>query len=307
MASQLSSVEVQTTRFDPVEAELGVTAVVSAPAQDLELRGRLMGPRCVYTETIEVAYPLKPLPAEGDVPGDVLRARVVVPEASPWSPKTPFRYEGPVELWQGGVKVEETRVVHCLRHVVLRRRGLFLNGQAIPLRGVQRNQIDERAARDLHAGDCNLLLARIDGSSEPRALAELADLAERFGFLLLGQLDGSEETACWSAETALVRRSACLGWLLPQSLLATPQVWHSAMSLLHGQRRDLFVGLHVQELPLPVLPGHISFLAGDEQLLEQLGDLTLPKLILLRRGQANPERLSDPATARVLGWVQRGR
>ncbi len=300
MTQLLQSVEVQTTRFDPIEAELTVTAVLPEVADDAELRGRLMGPRCVDRETVEVAYPLKPLPPEGDL----LRARVIIPEASPWSPKTPFRYEGPVELWRGEQKVEEAWLAHGLRHLVLRRKGFFLNGEALPLRGVQRGRCDEADARELHASGCNLLVTRVTESTSTESLSELATIAEKFGLLVLGQFEGADEPAFWTAEAALLRRVACLGWLMPQSLLTSPQVWHQAMALLHGHRREIFVGLQVQEPPLPVLPGHISFLAGDEEILEGLGEVSLPRLFVLRRGQAEPEDRVGPNTV-LLGCVHR--
>jgi hypothetical protein len=63
---------------------------------DIEVRGRLMGPRCLGVSTVEVAYRL--IPIDG-APGTY---QVLIPEPNLWSPERPFRYEGPVEFWQGG-------------------------------------------------------------------------------------------------------------------------------------------------------------------------------------------------------------
>jgi hypothetical protein len=76
-----------------------------------ELRGRLMGPRCPGVSTIEIAYPLRPLSAEGNT----LTARVLIPEPNLWTEATPFVYEGPVELWQDGQCCDATRVTVGLK------------------------------------------------------------------------------------------------------------------------------------------------------------------------------------------------
>jgi len=48
----------------PAEAEVWITVTPERPAPEAEVRGRLMGPRCLFAETVEVAYPLRPLPAK---------------------------------------------------------------------------------------------------------------------------------------------------------------------------------------------------------------------------------------------------
>src|SRR5262245_34985654 len=154
MAPHIQSVETLTTRFDPVEAEVTVTAVVEEPGPDLELRGRLVGPSCVYTETIEIAYPLKPVPAEGDL----LRARVVIPEANFWEPRTPFLYRGVIELHQNGQELNRASVTHGLRHLILKAQGLRLNGQPLKLRGVWLNEVTDESAERLWQSGGNAVL-----------------------------------------------------------------------------------------------------------------------------------------------------
>jgi len=68
---------------------------------DMEVRGRIMGPHCPGVSTIEVAYLLR---AVG--PGKIYQ--VLIPEPTFWKPETPFVYEGPVEFWRGGKKEGET-------------------------------------------------------------------------------------------------------------------------------------------------------------------------------------------------------
>jgi hypothetical protein len=75
----------------------------------VNVRGRLMGPRCPGVSTVEVAYPLRPLPGEAGA------FQVLIPEPNMWSPVLPFRYEGPVEFWQGGELVGQVTLSLGLR------------------------------------------------------------------------------------------------------------------------------------------------------------------------------------------------
>jgi hypothetical protein len=62
--------------------------------QNVEVRGRLMGPRCPGVTTVEVAYRITPLEAACGT------YQVLIPEPNFWAPEHPFRYEGPVEFWR---------------------------------------------------------------------------------------------------------------------------------------------------------------------------------------------------------------
>ncbi len=63
--------------------------------EGVDVRGRLVGPRCPGVSTVEVAYPLRPLTELGSY-------RVVIPEPNLWTPEHPCHYEGPAEFWRGG-------------------------------------------------------------------------------------------------------------------------------------------------------------------------------------------------------------
>jgi len=97
--SHIRSLTVEPERVSPAEAVVVVRVGLDAPAA--EVRGRLVGPRCEGVSTVEVAYPLRP--AGGDT-GPTLRA--VIPEPNLWSPAAPFRYDGRVEVWADGRRVE---------------------------------------------------------------------------------------------------------------------------------------------------------------------------------------------------------
>jgi len=290
--NRILSVEVLTTRFDPLEAEVSVSVVPEGPGEQLSLRGRLHGPRSPYADTVEIAYSLKPLPVEGDL----LRARMVIPEANFWTPKAPFLYEGPVELWRGEECVDRQHVVHGLRHAALSRKGLHINGQALQLRGLTFAELTDETIPRLRAADINLLVTPVTPGC-----VDLWIRAERAGFFMLGQLDGYDDELLWYSEEYLARRVSAFGWLLPQSLTRQPQHWHNAMLHLQGGRRDVLFGVKVEELPLGVLPGHVSFVACEERFLPKLGELTLPRLLLGKRGDENePERKPE-----ILGKVYR--
>src|SRR5438132_13989732 len=53
--------EVRNHVLNPAEAELWVTVTPTDLVPDGELRGRLVGPRCHYATTVEVAYALRPV------------------------------------------------------------------------------------------------------------------------------------------------------------------------------------------------------------------------------------------------------
>src|SRR5262245_48142127 len=128
LPADLESVTVRNRVLNPAEAELWITAVPRDLLSVMELRGRLMGPRCSYSTTVEVAYPLRPLPRQPDNPRQLI-ARVVIPEPSLWDPESPFLYQGPVEVWKDGNRWCETQLSHGLRQYHLGPRGLRWNSQ----------------------------------------------------------------------------------------------------------------------------------------------------------------------------------
>lgn len=105
------SLDVWPHALDPMLAQVRIRARWrgSAPAQ---IQGRLLGPKCPFSTTIELAYPLQILEATAQpvcdpTDPDVLieqqwLLQALIPEPSLWEPQTPFVYEGPVEVWSTG-------------------------------------------------------------------------------------------------------------------------------------------------------------------------------------------------------------
>jgi beta-galactosidase/beta-glucuronidase len=149
-------------RLTPVESEIEFTST-DGPA---EVRGRLMGPTCAVTTTIEVAY-------------HVRANRVIIPEPAWWDPQSPFLYRGPVELWRDGQKVETGRVQIGLRHTTGAGGHVVHNGRPVELKSKRIETVDEeemRAARN----------AGFNAVDVPAGLADQAcAIADRIGLFVI--------------------------------------------------------------------------------------------------------------------------
>jgi hypothetical protein len=91
----LPSYSIRVHRLDPTVAELHII-FADLPAE-VEVRGRLMGPRCPGVSTVEVAYHLR-----SHRPGVY---QVLIPEPVWWSEERPCTYDGMVELRRHGAHV----------------------------------------------------------------------------------------------------------------------------------------------------------------------------------------------------------
>src|SRR5437762_11513134 len=150
------SLRIRDRSVSPVQAEVWLEVIPAERTSTTEVHGRLMGPRCPYATTVEVAYPLRPLPRRGEVTAGLLM-RVIIPEASLWDLESPFLYEGPVELWENGQHVDQVQVRHGLRSVYLSPAGLRINGRTVALQGVTAERIGQDGwPTQLHQPRCKL-------------------------------------------------------------------------------------------------------------------------------------------------------
>ncbi len=295
MPRLLDLLDVQTTRFDPVEAEITFTLPLDQPREGAELRGKLHGPRNVYTETVEIAYPLRPIPSEAGL----LRSRAIIPEASLWEPKTPFLYHGTVELWHNGQILERRAdVTHGLCHLLLRKDRLTLNGHRFVVHGLGAGRLCPDEGCRWRAKGINLLWVEADKDN-----AGIWEAAERLGFFVLGELAGDDDEVLWPVEANHARRVSSFGWVLPQHLTRHPQLWHNAMSLLHGPGKRHLIGVRIEETPLGALPGHVGFVVCERRHLDDLVGHKLPRIVLLRRWSQAESRFEWPDPERILGWI----
>jgi hypothetical protein len=270
--NRILRVELHAHSAVPAEAEVRVTVVPQRRTPGTEVRGRLMGPRCRFAATVEVAYHFRPLPPSAAPPApEALAARAVIPEASLWEPQCPFLYEGPVELWQDGRRCDRVTVRHGLRTLALGPHGLRVNGRPLPLRGRAVAACSEEDALELRRAGHNLLLAPVQEGAE--ATWEVAD---RVGLFVLGRLTGA---ATPEVVAALSAHPSCLGWLLAPGV--APPAGLPAGSL---------VGAEVGAAVRPA----VAFVAGPPA---ALAGSALPALLL---GAEAPEA---PGASPPLGWV----
>src|SRR5262245_21059849 len=101
-SNRIRSVQMRIRRLDPAEAEVQFHVVVDRRDEGLGLNGRLVGPRCLYASTVEVAYPFRDEP-RGEP--NRLSTRAIIPEPNPWEPACPFLYEAILELFENRTRI----------------------------------------------------------------------------------------------------------------------------------------------------------------------------------------------------------
>jgi hypothetical protein len=219
--------------------------------------------------------------------------RVIIPEASFWDPESPFLYEGPVELWQGGRLCDQVRLRRGLRITNLGPRGLRWNGRLLPLRGAMRSEGKEDDLFRLHQAGCNALLVPVEA-------ADLWDLADQVGFLLLGRI---ADRSGYGRAGELEQHPSCLGWVVDSRMLQDPMV--KAVGVHPGRLRSgNLVGIELAQRPAEPLPEGLQFVVCPEALLAALAEMNLPKLLLRPTGFLEAKGGEDlAAEPGILGWI----
>ena len=293
MSNRIREIVVRDHRLDPAEAEVWITVVAEEMTPTTRVSGRLMGPRCPYSATVEVAYPLRSWKREDEeADSKSLTMRVIIPEASLWEPESPFLYQGPVELWQDEQLCERIQLSHGLRVVTLGPRGIRANGRQIMLEGVQGDRFSEDDLVRLHQAGCNLLLVSVTARTIP-----LWEAADRLGFLMLARIVDRET---WELAGTLRQHPSCLGWLITPELMNHEILQAVRFSPLSFGRSHL-VGCEINPLSLGPLPDGIRFVVCEEALLPLLVNYPQPKIVL---AEGEFDELQSPD---VLGWVFTGR
>lgn len=289
MTNRIRRLDVVSRLHDLTQPEIWIAAEPDAPSAALDLRGRLMGPRCVYATTVEVAYPLRPFVRRPDDWPELSR-RVVIPEASLWEPESPFLYQGPVELWEDGTACDQGIVSHGLRLLQLSGRGLRLNGRSLALRAKSVAALTTESAPSLRQEGWNTLLVPVAVET-----LEVWSEADRLGFFVLGRLES--ETSVRQAQE-LSGHPCCLGWVVSDEVF---QCQPAAQLLGSLPRRPdgLFVGVDLRRLPREQFPDGIHFVVGPEEILAALPAETLPRLVRLTQA-TGPVPTARPG---LLGWL----
>jgi hypothetical protein len=212
MDNRILSVEVRDQVLTPASVELHVAVRTESRTPETALHGRLMGPRCLFSSTVEVAYPLRQLPTTGKPDADELVARVVIPEASFWDPQSPFLYGGPVELWEADRRCDLVQVWRGLRVLRQGPRGFSLNGRPFVVRAKElTSPCSGDEAMRLRQSGYNLLIVPLR-----EALIPVWDTGDRVGFLVIGQVIPGEPD-CVDRIRRLQHHPSCAGWLADKS------------------------------------------------------------------------------------------
>ena len=101
MPNRIIEVRHQVRALSPAQAEIWFTVIAEHFTPTTELRGSVVGPRCAGRTTIEVAYPLQPIPHRQPTTPP-LTMRAIIPDPGLWESDAPFTYHAAVELWQDG-------------------------------------------------------------------------------------------------------------------------------------------------------------------------------------------------------------
>jgi hypothetical protein len=251
MSNRIATITIRDRSLAPASAEAWITVLPQCRDGSTEIRGRLTGPHSAFAATVEVAYPLGPLgpSARGREPREGITVRLVVPEASLWTPQTPFLYEGLVELWQDGTCCDRVLVRHGFRSLTLGAAGLRLNGRPLTVRGRESSDLGEGALRALHEQRQNLVVV---GPEEVGPATW--DRADRLGILVVARLSADGERAMAQAHQ-LSTHCCALG-----CLIAVDAPWRDRLPL------GLLVGTELDVPPVAPLPDGFQFVAGPSEL-----------------------------------------
>jgi hypothetical protein len=291
MSNRIRELSVSQTRYDPAEAWLWITVYPEQVTSATQVLGRLTGPQCHYSSTVEIAYPLREHSRQYEKEGTPrLIHRVIIPEPNFWEPGTPFLYRGAVELWQKGQRCDQREICHGLRQSRLTPQGLRWNSQILTIRAAARDQCSEADAFRLRQEGYNTLLL-----AKESVTPELLEIADRLGFLILGHLTSRKQ---FKDVQPPQTHTSFLGWIIDERLLEDPLVASTGGCLLSGENR--LVGVELTQRPADPLPGEVDFILCREDLLPELSENPLPKLLRYQTGSFKDEAAPPPG---VLGWV----
>jgi hypothetical protein len=281
----LPNVVVKNHLLTPAEAEIRLTFSFERKMPNVEVRGRLVGPRCPYASTVEVAYPMQTLPRQQK---DGVVGTFIIPEPSLWEPTCPFLYQGPIELLANGEVQYRWLMSHGLRRLQLGRRGLLWNGQPFWLRGLERPDVGEAEALALREAGYNCLMVR-EGFP--------CDAADRLGFLVLCRLP--EKLNALTPAEGFRGHPSFLASVVSQELLEWTHQ-DDALSNLVGDPEHL-LGVELTRPPSDDLPDVIAFVCCSEDVLPRLGKIRQPRIVLADR---EPPIAPTAGEAAILGWIR---
>jgi hypothetical protein len=309
MSNSIKSIRLHENRLEPAESELFLSVQPDEVTSNTQVVGRLIGPRCLYSTTVEVAYPMREANrsyASIDIPRIIVR--IIIPEASFWDPQSPFIYEGPLELWEKGNCVDRLQLQHGLRILRLGPRGLRLNDKLVSICGMARTGISTEEATVLRQSHCNTLLAPVTDEQ-----ADMWDGADLNGFLMIGRISSvadleiAAELMAGGPSRKLPHPST-LGWLISEEVFEEKLAQVLGPTMFSGlagiSRADAIVGVELIGKRSLSLPEGVSFVACKEELVSSFAHLGLPILILSQSSiLPEPGPAPRPGLPLVLGTI----
>ncbi|CAN5598120.1 hypothetical protein BH10PLA2_BH10PLA2_15520 [soil metagenome] len=288
-----ASIRKHIVRLTQAEAEIRFLVRTSSSGEDLHVRGRLMGPRCPYSSTVEVAYPLKEIERTSDAAGQTsILLRTIIPEPSMWDPQSPFLYSGPVGIWQRDQVLEQHTMQVGFVGWGLGTRGLRVNGQYTNLQAAVVGHLDPETCASLRDKQVNCLVVDVRDSTP-----SVWELTDRFGFFVLGRLHSIKD---WEQARALEGRPSSLGWILKPEAVAGYKPRDIDGTTYTGSAP--IIGLETGEESAPVPPG-ISFRVSGTGPTPSQSLETLPWLRMERLGEkATTDDLADGILGTLRNW-----
>lgn len=256
-----------------------------------EVRGRIVGPRCLFAETAESVIPLRSVVHRAGDQVELI-ARTAFQAPALWDPRNPLLYRVVVELWQDGQRcaVSGFDLGFCM--IEMRSSNVLVNQNPLFLKGMPYlPQSREDAAVRRQAG-YNLALTE-------KGQWHWWVRANPMGFLLLEKVALSTLTPQY---IGLLSQQPCFfGFVLDRELLDRSPSENESF-LRPWQERRVLIGLELDGSPPSSLPNGLSFLVCPESVLPALSTISLPKLALREQG-ASREVVAGAAVPGVLGWI----
>ena len=275
----------------PAAADIWFRVVVQRITPGTEVRGRIVGPRCLFAKTTEFVSPLRSVSHRKEEQATLI-ARTAIRNPGFWDPDNPFMYRVVVELWQDGQRCEVSGFDLGFRTTEMNSSNVLVNKQPFVLQGTTYLPQSWEEAVDRRKAGYNLVLSR-------KGQWHSWIRANPMGFLLLEKVALSTLTPQY---IGLLRQQPCfLGFVLDRELL-DHSASKAARFLRPWRERGVFIGLELDRSPSSPLPDGLSFLVCPESLVPELSTISHPKLVM-RESKVGREEPPVPVMQGVLGWI----
>lgn len=290
-SNRLKGIEGYKCTVSSAEADIWFKVGVQRVTPGTEVRGRIVGPRCLFSQAPGVVSPLRSV-RHTEREHASLIARTAFPNPGFWAPDNPLLYRVVVELWQDEQCCEVSGFDIGFRRIEMGANTVLVNTQPFFIQGMSYLPQSQEEAGDHRQAGYNLVLA---GKGQWHWWVR----ANPMGFLLLERVALSTLTSQYIG--LLSQQPYFLGFVLGKELLdRSPAENESFLRPWHERR--VFFGLELGgSPPLPLLRG-LSFLVTPESMLPALSTASLPKFVL-RESKVGKAEAFERGIQGVLGWI----